>query len=365
MAKESEIMRKRREAREAILALKDQIPSAKILNLFGRFFARNATNRTVIYWVSNFVILHLLMYGLWIALALVINELEEKTYLWKAAVLAAEMQIIGLILNYHLIRRFLDSIADQIVAKINNVDDLSRFVAWLSNSLSATYVILFTLGLELIWTSLGVGAISIVYNDFVGYGFSLAVIFIGVIAGVALHGVYWDNFLIFNLRTYQYELNAFSPADSEIISDITDICNVQLYGLALYFAFYNLFSATGLVESKIRLVFAIPFFIIIWVTIFSQFLAARTTLGHIINKAKWKTLNKIQIHINSIEATNELSEKEASEKLLRLADIHRRVMASKSNIFDLKSISTFFSQLMLPLLGLLLGNLDKILELLR
>jgi len=32
---------------------------------------------------------------------------------------------------------------------------------------------------------------------------------------------------------------------------------------------------------------------------------------------------------------------------------------------DLKSVSTLFSQLMLPLLGLLLGNLDKILDLFR
>jgi len=55
-----------------------------------------------------------------------------------------------------------------------------------------------------------------------------------------------------------------------------------------------------------------------------------------------------------------LSDKETAERLLRLADIHRQIMASKTNTFDLKSLSNLFSQLMLPLLGLLLGNLDKI-----
>jgi len=48
-----------------------------------------------------------------------------------------------------------------------------------------------------------------------------------------------------------------------------------------------------------------------------------------------------------------------------LADIHKQIMASKTNTLDLKSVSTLFSQLMLPLLGLLLGNLDKVLKLLQ
>ena len=63
--------------------------------------------------------------------------------------------------------------------------------------------------------------------------------------------------------------------------------------------------------------------------------------------------------------SQDLSEKESAEKLLRLTEIYERIAISKSNRFDLKSLSTFVSQLMLPLLGLLLGNLEKVSALLR
>ena len=35
-------------------------------------------------------------------------------------------------------------------------------------------------------------------------------------------------------------------------------------------------------------------------------------------------------------------------------------MASRTSTFDLNSIATLLGQLMLPILGLLLGNLDKV-----
>ena len=90
----------------------------------------------------------------------------------------------------------------------------------------------------------------------------------------------------------------------------------------------------------------------------------RSTLSTITNCAKWKTLNRISDKMNAIEATGDLSDKDTVERLLRFADIHKQVMASNTKTFDLKSAAILFSQLMLPLLGLLLGNLDKVLELL-
>ena len=68
--------------------------------------------------------------------------------------------------------------------------------------------------------------------------------------------------------------------------------------------------------------------------------------------------------MNSVEAAGDLSDQETSERLLRLADIHKQILSSKAHSFDFKSVATLFSQLMLPLLGLLLGNLDEILALL-
>ena len=102
-----------------------------------------------------------------------------------------------------------------------------------------------------------------------------------------------------------------------------------------------------------------------WIIILTQFFLIQSTRGKIVKNAKWKTLNKIQAKINAVEATGDLSDKETAERLLRLADIHRQIRASRTNTFDFRSLSTLFSQLMLPLLGLLLGNLDSVLALLK
>jgi hypothetical protein len=158
-------------------------------------------------------------------------------------------------------------------------------------------------------------------------------------------------------------MNAFSPADSEIISDISETFTKAMYTLAVISVFFTLASTSSLINPQIRTIFSYPIVVVAWILILAQFLLTRSTLGAITNRSKWKTLNKIQAKINSIEATGDLSDKETAERLFRLADIHKQIMASKTNTFDLKSVLTLFSQLMLPLLGLLLGNLDKVLSL--
>ena len=55
MSTESELIQKRQEVRGEILALKDQIPSARIFNQLGKAFKHNSLG----YWLSNIVLLHL------------------------------------------------------------------------------------------------------------------------------------------------------------------------------------------------------------------------------------------------------------------------------------------------------------------
>ena len=138
-----------------------------------------------------------------------------------------------------------------------------------------------------------------------------------------------------------------------------------VYMLAGFSAIVTLFNTSSIFDEKTRVIFTPPLLIFGWTVILAQFLLTRTTLSAITNRAKWATLNRIRMKINTIEATGDLSDKDTTERLLRLADVHRQIMASKSNTLDLKSFSALFSQLMLPLLGLLLGNLDKLPKLLR
>ena len=167
------------------------------------------------------------------------------------------------------------------------------------------------------------------------------------------------------LKEYQFEINVFSPADSEIGSNISEISTKNLYIEASLVALVTLIATSSFINQQIRTAMALPVLAFGWTVIITNFLLTRSTLGRIINRTKWKTLNRIRDKMNVIEATGDLSDKDTAERLLRLADIHRQVMASHTKMFNLKSVITLFSQLMLPLIGLLLGNLDKVLELLK
>jgi len=263
-----------------------------------------------------------------------------------------------------LVQYILDNLAHRIVQKINNVDDLSKLLLWLEQTWSLRNVSALALPFCAGWILLTVGGISILSHCFVGFGLSLACAFGGLLVGVSLYTCFWMILFIFTLKDYQYEMNAFSPANSEIISDISEILTTCLSVQAVLYAAITFLATSGLVDPQIRVAFAFPFLVFCWVIVAAFFLLTRSILGAIINKAKWKTLNKLQAQINSIEATGDLSEKETVERLLRLVDVHLQIMASKTNTFDLKSFSTLFSQLMLPLLALLLGNFDKLLRLL-
>jgi len=356
MAKESELMRKRKEAKEEILAMKENIPSARILNQLGKAFKPKSLG----YWLSNIVLLNIFLLSPWALIGLAFSEIEKTGYLWIPGIITIEGVVAVLVLVYIVVQSILDDVADLIIEKINNTDDLTKLLHWLkeiwSNQQISKFVLLFCIR----WTSLGVGGVSISSFGFPGFGYMLTVLLVGSLAGIGFYTAFWISMLASNLGNYQYEINTLSPADSEIINNISEMLTKRVYILALYFAVFTLISSLNLIDKQIKIVFSLPLFVIAWITITAQFLLIRSTIGKIVERAKWKTLNKLQTKINSIEATGDLSDKETAEKLLRLADIYKRVIASRINTFDLKSLPTLFSQLMLPLLGLLLGNLEKI-----
>jgi hypothetical protein len=360
MDQQLELGSKRREVREEILELKEQIPSARIFNGLGKAFKPKSLG----YWLSNIVLLNLILLSPWILIGLALKEIEKANPFFAAGILVTEGAIFSICIAHIAVQAILDDIANRIIEKISNADDLSKMLLWLKQTWSMQTVSAFGLPFCLIWILLGMVSTGVLIHQFLGFGFSFTVVLVGSLAGLVCHIYIWTCLLASSLKTYQYEMNAFSPADSEIISDISEMLTKAIYMLAMISAVFTLGSASSLIDPQIRAIFSYPIIVIAWILILAQFLFTRSTLGVITNRAKWETLNKIQVRINLIEATGDLSDKDTAERLLRLADIHKQIMASRTNTFDLKSVSTLFSQLMLPLLGLLLGNLDKVLKLL-
>jgi hypothetical protein len=191
-------------------------------------------------------------------------------------------------------------------------------------------------------------------------GFSISVILEGLLAAMALHTVFWISMLAWQLRRYRYELNWFSPVSSQALHDITVLIKKRATAFSLYFAAFMLTSSSSLVDRNSRLVFVLPAFLLIWTIMITQYLITRSTTAGIVDREKRRTLNRLADKINQIDETCDLSDKDTAERLLRLGAIQRQVLASKNSTYDLNSISTLLGQLMLPILGLLLGNLDKV-----
>jgi hypothetical protein len=350
MSTESELMQKQREIRDEILALKETIPSARIFNRLGKLFTPKGL-------ILNIVFLNLIATSPMLLLGLVLKEAEKLISVYKYVIILTAMGSLGFIVVYIAVQVALNGLAKRIVEKINNTDDLFKLLLWIKQFWSTKNLYPFVITACFIWALLAAIGFSAFLKDFVGFGFLLWCIIAGLLGGAGLYDVVWLILLTFRLAEYEYEMNAFSPADSEIINDISEMFKTDLYILAGLEFVFTLTSTSTMIEQQARTLIGLPIVAIGWTLIVTQFLLTRSTLKTITNRAKWKTLNRIRVKINTIETASDLSDKDAAERLFRLADIHKQIMASRTNTFDLKSASTLFSQLMLPLLGLLLGNL--------
>src|SRR5262245_6034798 len=104
MAKQTALESKRREAREEILAWKDKIPAARILNFLGRAFKHQSCG----YWLANIVLLNLIMLSPWMLFGLALKENEKTVLIWIPCIIAVEEAISGLIVSHIVIQKILD-----------------------------------------------------------------------------------------------------------------------------------------------------------------------------------------------------------------------------------------------------------------
>jgi hypothetical protein len=353
-----ELEEKRRKISGGILHLQETIVSTRILDGLGGLPNRGRKR----YWVRNVIFLNLIVLGPWLLIGFARQEFERTHYLWISGPLTIEFVIAGFLLANLETRRMLGDMPHFIVDRMLGVCEIEEFGVWLGKSLTVRAMVPFVSLLWLVWISLGIAGQSFVHREFVGFGFSLTLILEGLLAAIALHSVYWITRTAYQLRKYQYELNRFSPASSEIINNIYELVKKRAYGFSIYFAVFMLTSSSSLVDINSRVVFAWPAFLTIWTVMITQYLITRDTARVIVDRGKWKTLNRLAERMNSIEKEGDLSDREIAEKLLRLCEIHRQVAGSRTSTFDLNSLTTLLSQLMLPLLGLALGNSEKVSE---
>ena len=161
---------------------------------------------------------------------------------------------------------------------------------------------------------------------------------------------------------YQLKLYPTDPGSSEVIGHLTSLFNNLLYIAAIFVASVMLFLAfIGLLTIEIIVLLILLW----WIPLTTMFVFYHNSLSSIVRRAKAKTLNEIQAKIEKLHASESLGEKGTMETINRLMDYYDRIKSTRSSRIDLGAVLNLINSLLLPLLALVLGNIDKILDLFK
>jgi hypothetical protein len=123
--------------------------------------------------------------------------------------------------------------------------------------------------------------------------------------------------------------------------------------------------ATSVIANRGFLQAGILIAVLFWIPIIAIFILNQSSLSTLIQRAKGKTLNEIQARIEELHNSEKLGEKEPMETINRLMDYYDRIKSIRSSRIDSGAVLNLINSLLLPLLALVLGNIDKILALFK
>ena len=194
---------------------------------------------------------------------------------------------------------------------------------------------------------------------FMGYWYGFASVFLLLYFYALIYLVLIAVILSARLRGYEMKLFAADPSSSELISRLSALLGSMVYFIAVFAAF------TTLVAAIMRLLLPLGMIVVLvlWLPIIILFVLNQTSLSTIIRRAKWKTLNEIQLKVEKLQTSKNFGNQETMDAIKRLMDYHDRVKATSDSALDFRTYLGFINSLLLPLLAFILGNLDLVLNL--
>jgi len=249
----------------------------------------------------------------------------------------------------------LSALRENVLDVIESAPTLDEIKHWLAAISKRRRILIMSVAGGIVGGAYASFLASTVMRYFVGYGLTLFLVL------VAIQSVVFVGYLLFiaalSVQIGRFELRLFrsDPSSSEVIARLSGVLSNFVYIVAAYGAVLTLGIASfHLLES---FSFAVAF---LWITIVVIFTANQIGLARVIRRAKWKTLSSIQATIDSLQVEEHLSEKEMREAIVWLLDYHDRVKATRNSALDLRAGLNFLNSLLLPLLALVLANLDAI-----
>lgn len=362
MEQQAEIEARRKELKEEISAIESGTSLDIVYKFLSRFIPRFLPEKNPLNWLFQVILINTLILIPGLLLSAILNDFEQARDLWMPSIVTTQFCALGFIVARASQKRLFNDVSNHIVRKIKDAENLEKLIGWLKQSWSMEIIYPYILLPWIVYGFLTLGGVSYFRHSFIGFSSALMAVVAGFFVALLFHYVVWITLFEFHLRDYQYDLNALSPADSEIIIRVSGMSNIQIYILAAFFSIFTLSTSLGTYGEAATRVIALPFVLLCWILIALQFLMTRSTIHNIVERARWKILNKLQMQINQFVAEGNLADQDASEKVLRLSGVFNQIRSAKTGILDLKSVLILINQLLLPIFGLLLGNLVEIIN---
>lgn len=194
-------------------------------------------------------------------------------------------------------------------------------------------------------------------------GTTVGTLLVSVSIFVFIYMLLYIVILAAKIGRYDLNLYAIDPGSTEVIGRLNGLLSGFVYLVSLYAAFLTL--ATTLVLPSGFSMAGVAIVSLFWIPIIAMFILNQSSLSTVIRKAKGKTLNEIQARIEKLHASEKLGEEDAMDTINRLMDYYDRIKNTRSSRIDSGAVLNLINSLLLPLLALVLGNIDKILALFK
>jgi hypothetical protein len=288
---------------------------------------------------------------------LLLGETTPFKVVGVAWILGVTVSTLGALTANYLGRYTLKYIKDYLlnIQDAGDLDDLHNYlhILW---SPAHPYQRIFVPAV--LWGIFASSLFSYVAGEFAGIGVVIGTLVFGFNLGIGFDYLIWIIGLPKHFEKYHYVLNNVNPASSEIVYRIANMFNKVMYVHAVYFTVATI-SAVSLGKANY---IAIPVVLAFWTALTIQFISTQSALKNIISTAKWNTLNNIQADIRALQSSGTLMQKETTDAINRLMDLHERIRLTPDSTMNIGTSLNFINQLFLPILGATLSELEFILR---
>lgn len=364
MSEESELSPKREELKHQLAAGEYKTLLDVMFDRTGRFIQKLTRRKTPPSFLYSALLLALIILLINFLISILFGEfyspVRRELIPLQIATLVMLLSIwVGLKIYFD---SFFINLRNYLLDAIVSEADLTDFQRWLTTFGNLKNALLLGLVLGILFGLDSTIKTSTRLGGFVGFGqtiFSILIMFSGV--GIFVYYFFLFFALPIRLSRYHFKLYAADPSSSETIDRISDmlsnfvylwtaLVSVAILLLAILLPWHNVWrSVLPLVMSMILLILL--------------FILNQYALSKIITRAKWNTLNGIQIQVETLQAQESILGEETLDHIDKLMDYHDRIKATRNSALDFRAGLSFLNSLLIPVFVFVLANLDNVLSL--